>query len=203
MLAPNFAASVRAIADLPAAVGPQMTRTLSPAEAPLNFLPGEMHDNRSAVDVVRGELRPGECHKKRAHLGLAELIASFDCRFARDSCRKALVLCATAGAAISSQCRQCVAQTTLGIEARMRHWHRSDQECVSSKSLGLKTELLENRPVLLKRFRFGWTQMQRERKEKTLPRRITALQRAHEFLEENTLVSGMLIDEHHPIITFE
>ena len=50
-------ASRSAMFDLPAAVGPQMTRILSPAKAAVELVPGELHYRRTAVYIVRWKIR--------------------------------------------------------------------------------------------------------------------------------------------------
>src|SRR5215207_7226689 len=83
--APLAVASAIAIADFPAAVGPQTTRrvvphesaggrrvsgslSLLPSKPALELVPRELHDRGSPVHVVRGQRRPRELDEQRAHL---------------------------------------------------------------------------------------------------------------------------------------
>src|SRR6188472_2958694 len=88
MIAPRDSASVMAIDDFPAPVGPQMTRTLRAllsSEPALELIPGDLDNRRSAVDVVRGERGCRQSNVQRLHLGGGEGVAAFDRRLARDS----------------------------------------------------------------------------------------------------------------------
>src|SRR6478672_7989206 len=81
---------------LPAAVGPQITRTTGrasslAAKAPLELGPRELHDRRPAVDVVRRQLRLAERDEQRAHLAGGELVARLDRRLAGDGRREPFV----------------------------------------------------------------------------------------------------------------
>src|SRR5512141_1262815 len=93
-----------AAAVLPAAVGPQITRTgtsfrasttrdacalLLPAKAALELRPAQLHDRRTAMHVVRGQPGVAERDEERAHLALRELVACLDRRLACDRCREA------------------------------------------------------------------------------------------------------------------
>src|SRR5205085_1632668 len=95
--------SSSATADLPAAVGPQMMRSLSPAKATLDFVPGEVDDRRASVDVVRRQSRVAQGREQRAHLSLRELFTRFYRRFAGDGGRQPLVLGRSAGDPVSGQ----------------------------------------------------------------------------------------------------
>src|SRR5687767_9160560 len=66
--APTSSARRIASADLPDAVGPQMTGTLLSAESPIEFIPGQANDARAAVDVVRRECSGEQRAKQRLHL---------------------------------------------------------------------------------------------------------------------------------------
>src|SRR6185503_13681750 len=103
MAASRAAPSSSAIVDFPAAVGPQMMRSLSPAKAALDLVPGEMNDRRATVDVVRREHCVAKRCEERPHLALRELLASLDGRFAGDGRRQPLVLGGGAGNAITGQ----------------------------------------------------------------------------------------------------
>src|SRR5688500_18995941 len=80
--APWRAARASAMADLPAAVGPPMTRTLSPAKPALALVPGQLHDRRSPVHIVRGQGGGAEGQEQCAHLAEGEDIARLDGRLA-------------------------------------------------------------------------------------------------------------------------
>src|SRR5688572_26283170 len=87
--APNRSASASAIADLPAAVGPQITRSSSTrsdeesrrsaaAETSLDLVPRQADDRGPPVHVVGGERRASERDEERAHLACGELVAGLD-----------------------------------------------------------------------------------------------------------------------------
>src|SRR3954468_17901061 len=100
------AASRIATALFPAAVGPQMTRTGSASsEATLNLVPRELHDRRSAVDVVCGQGRVAKCDKQRAHLAWRERITRFDRGFAGNGRGQTFMLRVRPRVAIARQCR--------------------------------------------------------------------------------------------------
>src|SRR5688572_22642680 len=84
MSAPCDSASAIAIADFPAAVGPQMMRTLLSSETSLELIPRDLHDRRPAVHVVCGQRRRCESDEQRLHLAERELIARLDGGLARD-----------------------------------------------------------------------------------------------------------------------
>src|ERR1700693_4992214 len=154
-----------ATADLPAAVGPQITRSLSPAKAPLYLVPGEMNDRGAAVHVVRGERGIPQCREERAHLPLRQLLASLDCRLAGDGGRESLVLCRRSRDAVASQRVQRFTQTTLGIKALVRHWHGVDDERVSPKSLYFETQALEILPIGVERLALSRTEVKGQGKQ--------------------------------------
>src|SRR5690606_39800557 len=87
---PWRSASRRAIADLPAAVGPQMTRSArSPApEASLELIPRKVDENRPSVHVVRGQGAAPEVAVECAHLVLRECVACLHGRLARNRRRE-------------------------------------------------------------------------------------------------------------------
>jgi len=65
--------SAMAVAVFPPAVGPQMTRMTSrllSAKAALELGPGQLHDRRPAVHVVRRKTCVAECDEECAHLAL-------------------------------------------------------------------------------------------------------------------------------------
>src|SRR6476619_1810628 len=73
-----------ASADLPAPVGPQMTRTLLSSEATVELIPSDLHNRGPTVHVVRRQCRAGETHVERLHLRWRERVAGFDGGLARD-----------------------------------------------------------------------------------------------------------------------
>src|SRR5450759_1408289 len=95
--------SSSATADLPAPVGPQMMRSLSPAKAALYLVPREMNDCRAAVDVVRRQRRVPQRGEKRARLSLRELFTGLDCGLARDGRGEPFVFRRRAGNAVAGQ----------------------------------------------------------------------------------------------------
>ena len=117
---------------------------------------------------------------------------------ARRSCRA----CA-AGVAIAGERRQRLAQASLGIEARMRHRHAADEQRVSAEPLDLEAEPREHVAVRLERVALGGTEVQRQRKEQSLRRRLAALEHAHELLVQHALVRRVLVDEHDAVVVLE
>src|SRR5678816_1510075 len=122
--APRDSASAIAIDDLPAPVGPQMTRTLLSSEAALELIPGDLHDRRPAVDVVCGERGGRQTDVQRLHFRERERVTTLDRRFARDGRGETLVARGRAGDAITRQRIERVAQASQRIEARVRHRYR-------------------------------------------------------------------------------
>src|SRR5438309_3860673 len=113
------AASARANALFPAAVGPLMTgmkECSSTAKAALELVPGEMHDRRAAMDVARGQLRSGKGDEQRAHLAGGHDITRLDCRLARDGRGQALMTGRGGRLSISGERRKRFTETTLGVE---------------------------------------------------------------------------------------
>src|SRR6185436_8726146 len=98
------------------------------SEASLNLVPGELHDRRAAMDVVRGELRIAKRDEQRAHLARRERVARLDRRLARDRGGELLVARVRPGLAIARECAERVAQAALRIEARVRHRHGADKK---------------------------------------------------------------------------
>src|SRR5258706_5415921 len=123
IVAPYSRARRRAMLDLPAAVGPQMTGTLSPAKAPVELVPRELHDCRTTVNVVRREIRVSKRREQRPHFRERQRLASLDCRFARNGCREMLVTCCRTGNTVTRQRVERFAQTSLGVEPCVRHGH--------------------------------------------------------------------------------
>src|SRR5213076_1171755 len=80
-------ASHMATADLPDAVGPQMTgivaggaggRTSAPAEAPLELIPREVDDRGPPVHVMRRKRAIPQRDEERAHLPSGQGVAGLD-----------------------------------------------------------------------------------------------------------------------------
>jgi hypothetical protein len=100
-----------------------MTRigvSLLSAKAALELGPGELHDRRPSVHVVRGQSRVAECNEERAHFALRKLVARLYRGLARHGRGKPLVLRVRRAGAITDEGRQRLAQTPLGVEPRMR-----------------------------------------------------------------------------------
>src|SRR6266571_6964802 len=87
----NCSASLSAIADFPAAVGPQITRMLPSAKSPLELVPRELDHRRSPVHVVGGKCRARERDEQRPHLTRRHLVSGLDRGLAGDGCRQPLV----------------------------------------------------------------------------------------------------------------
>src|SRR5690242_4231613 len=159
----------------PAAVGPQMMRSSASTKAALDLVPGEMHDRRAAVDVVRRERRGGEGDVQRAHLTERERIASLDGGLAGERRREMLV--ARGGRRVSTPCERVerFAQAARRIEAGVRHGDAAHDERMSTEALDLEAQPLEEIAMLLEGVSLRGSQMQRDRKEQPLRGRLTAL----------------------------
>src|SRR3954467_8637816 len=136
-----------------------MMRSLSAAKAPLDFVPGEMDDRRTSVDIVRRQSRVAQRREQRAHLSLGEVFSSLDRRLAGDGRRQPLVLGGGAGDPVSGQRIQRFPQTTLGIESRMRHRYRIHDQSVAAESFDLEAEPLEIFAIGVEGFTLGGPQM--------------------------------------------
>src|ERR1700674_260805 len=115
MLAARCRASAIATPDLPAAVGPQMTRsgssaTLLAPKPSLDLVPGQQHDGRPSVHVVRWQRSTGQREIQRLHLRQRELITALDSRLARECRGELLMPPGTACQTIAGQRSQSVAQ---------------------------------------------------------------------------------------------
>src|SRR5687768_14805634 len=99
--------------DLPAAVGPAMTRRSASAKAALELVPPDTDDGRAPVHVVRGERRAGERDVQRAHLVGRERIAGLDRRLAGHGRRQSLVTRGAAGDAVAGERVEGVAQAAF------------------------------------------------------------------------------------------
>src|SRR5581483_8368454 len=159
-----------------------MTATSTAAESALNLVPGELHDGRATVHVMRGELRVAERDVERAHLARREEIARLDGRLARDGGREALVARVDAGLAVAGERGERLAHAAFGIEPRMRHRHGAHDERMTAEPLDLEPEPLEQLAIALEGLALGGAQVQRHRKEEPLRGRFAALERAHEAL---------------------
>src|SRR5678816_3848032 len=126
MIAPWRSASSMASADLPAPVGPHMTRTLFAPKASIELIPGDLHDRGSAVHVMSGQRRVRETDVEGLHLRRREKIAALDRSLARDGRGETLVARRRAGHAIASECIERIAETAQRVEARVRHRHGRD-----------------------------------------------------------------------------
>src|SRR4029450_4886910 len=115
MTAPYRSASSMASADLPAPVGPQMTRTLLSPEAPIELIPRDLHDRRSAVHVVRWQGGAGETHVERLHLSGRQDVTGLDRRLAGDRRGESLVPRCRARHAIARERIERIAQAPQRI----------------------------------------------------------------------------------------
>src|SRR4051812_25113706 len=149
----NRSASQRPSADLPAAVGPAITRMSASAKTSLELVPGEAHDCRATMHVVRGKSGCAQRDVERAHLRRREQVAGFDRRFTGDGGRKLLVLRRGGRLAVSGEGGEGLAQTALRVEARMRHRYAVHEQRVAAESLDLEAQSLEQRAIRLERFR--------------------------------------------------
>ena len=107
------------------------------------------------------------------------------------------------GDTIAGESIECLAQTTLGIEARMRHWDATDDEGVSAKSFDLEPETLQVLAIRFERITFGGTEMQDDGKKKTLGRNATGFESRHELLVKNSLMSRVLVNQYQALLVLE
>ncbi len=155
------------------------------------------------MHVMRRQRRIAKRDEERPHFVQRQFLPGLDRRFARDGRRQVLVPRGGCRGPIPRQGRQRVAQALLGVEPWMRHRHGVHDQRVSAKPFDLEAELRESLTIRLERVGFDAREMQREGKEQTLGRRVTALEYSHESLEQDTLVRRMLIDEHHAVLVLE
>ena len=104
---------------------------------------------------------------------------------------------------ITRQRVQRLAQTTLRIEARVRHWHCADYQSMSTKSFNLESQTLEVFSIGVECFPFSRPKVKRQRQEQSLGGGCPALEGVHELLVKNSLVRGMLIDQNQTVLVLE
>src|SRR5689334_19210220 len=161
MIASYCSASSMASADLPAPVGPQMTRTLLASETSIELIPGDLHDRGTAVHVVRGQRGIGETDVERLHLRRRQNVAALDRGLARDRRRQSLVARRGARHTIARESVERVAQTTQRVEPRMRHRYGRDDDRVAPERLDLEAELHERVAVRLESIALRGAEMER------------------------------------------
>src|SRR5438270_340341 len=127
-----------ATADFPDAVGPQMTGTVAsetsaPSEAALELIPREVDDDRSPVDIVRGQLAVAQGDEECPHLRRRKHIPRLDRGLARDRRGEVLVARRRGGRPVAGEGGQRVTETTLRVEARMRRRHRVNDDCLPAE----------------------------------------------------------------------
>src|SRR5688500_4603687 len=105
--------------------------------------------------------------------------------------------------AVAGERIQRLAQTALGIEARVRHRNAVHDECAASETFHLEPELLEIFPVCLEGIAFSRAEMERYREQQTLRRCTSRLQRSHELLVQHALMRRMLIDQNETVGVLE
>src|SRR5204862_1975462 len=140
-------ASQSASRVFPADVGPHTTgiaTALLPTKAALELGPRELDDRRAAMDIVRRKPRLAERDEQRAHLGRRELVPCLDRGLARDRGGEALVPRVRRRRAITRERGERLAQAAFGIEARMRHRHAADEQCMPTEPLDLEAETNED-----------------------------------------------------------
>src|SRR5258706_10778703 len=180
-----------------------MIRSLPSAKAPFDLVPREMNYRGSAMDIVGRERRIPQRREKRPHLALRKLLPRLDRRLARNRRGEPLVFRRRAGHAVPRQRVERLTQTALGVEARVRHWYRVDDERVPAKSFDLESKALEVLAIGIECFALGGAKMQCQWKQQSLGGCCTALEGVHELLVENALVGGMLIDQHQSLFVLE
>src|SRR4029079_10411236 len=180
-----------------------MIFSLSTAKAALDFFPGEMDYRRATVNVMGGKSGIAQCSKQRAHFTLRQLFSRLDSGFARNRAREPFVPGGSARDAIPGQRVESLSQTTLGVEAWMRHRHGVDDQRVSTKTLDLEPETLEIVAICVKCLALGRPEMQRQWEKQSLRRRRAALERTHELFIQHALVRRVLVDQDQSIFVLE
>src|SRR5437867_7860828 len=104
---------------------------------------------------------------------------------------------------ITRQRVECLAQTTLRIEARVLHRHCADYHSMSTKSFNFESQTLEVFAIGVERFPFSRPKVKRERQEQSLGGCCPTLKGVHELLVKNSLVRGMLIDQNQAVLVLE
>src|SRR5437867_2448965 len=210
MTIPRRSDSHMAIADLPDAVGPQITGMRSTvaamstsSESALELIPRKLHDGGPTVDVVRRQFTVAERGEQRPHFLRRERVAGFDRRLACNGRGELLMARSPGRRAVAGERRQGVAETTLGVEAWMRHWYRVNDHGLSSELTELIPETLQQLAVRIERFGFVGRQLKRERKQQSLRWAGSALERGHELLVEDALVCRVLVDENDARVDLE
>src|SRR5665811_1658163 len=143
IVVPYSRARRSAISDFPAAVGPQMTGTLSPAKAPVELVPRQLHYRRPAMDVMCRQRRVAKRCEQRSQLRHRQLLARLYRRFARDCCSEMLVAGGRTCNAISGERVQRFPKAALGVKARMRHRHAVHNQRIPSEALNLEAKSLQ------------------------------------------------------------
>src|SRR2546423_713277 len=203
MAASYVSQSSIAIVDFPAAVGPQMMRSLSSAKTPLDLVPGEMNYRRASVHVVCWQSGVSQRREQRSHLTLRQLVTGFDRRLARDCCGETLVLGGRPCDAVSSQRIERFPQAFLGVEARMRHWNGIHNQSVPTETFDLEADPLEVIAIRIERLALCRSEEQRERQQESLCWGRAAFKGAHKLLVEDALMRRVLIDEDKSILVLE
>src|SRR5690348_15632737 len=200
------AASAIARADFPAAVGPTMTRMTSSrrasgaTKAALHLAPGELHDRRAAMHVVRREPRVAQRDEERAHLVGRERVPRLHRGLARHGREHALVSRGGGGDAIAGEGRERLAEATLRVEATMRRGDGVDRDGVAAEGRDLVAHALEFGAMPLERVQLRGGEIEREWQQQSLRRRVAALELAQERLVQHALVRGMLVDEDDAVL---
>ena len=163
------------MADLPDAVGPQMTGMVTsdaeasaPPETALELIPRELNDDGPAVNVVRGQRAVAERHEQGAHLLGRERVTSLDGRLARDRRGKMLMARGARRRPVAGESRQGIPQTPLRIEPRMRGRDSMDDDGLPAELRELVPERLQEIAVRVERFGFDGCELKRQRKEQAL-----------------------------------
>ncbi len=167
-------ASASATAVFPTAVGPTSTGTLAPAKPALQLLPGQLHDRGAAVHVVRRQIGGEEAEQQLAHLPLVQPLPRLDRGAAGVGGGEALQPVGPAAEPPARQVGDHLAEAGRGVEARVRRGHRVDHHRAAAERLGLEPDAAQLLAVGLDRVELLVGQLQRERQQEPLRRRVRA-----------------------------
>src|SRR5438034_7974152 len=150
-----------AIADFPDAVGPQMTGMVASepasasAETAFELIPGKLDDRGPTMHIVRRQLAVAQRDEQRAHLLRRERVTCFDRGLARNGGRETLMSRGARSLPITRERRQRLAQTTLGVESRVRRGHGVHDHRLPAEFAELIAQQVERVTVRVERLRFG------------------------------------------------
>src|SRR5438093_4862384 len=186
-----WAARATATAVLPTPVGPTRTGVWclvsGTAKPPFQFLFGELHHARAAVDVVRRQRRRQQPHDQLAHFVGVECLSRLDRRAARERGGKALQPILPAAEPPAREIGDELLQAARGLETRMGVRRGVHDDAAAGEGLDLVADAREQLPMGLDRIELGGGELERERQQHTLRRRAVTRELAHQVLVQYAL----------------